>query len=62
MFYCKDTVNSEKNSKIPWKLIIGIIVTALVFGMILIIVIILYKFQIIQYITNRIGKDKQEGK
>ena len=62
LFYYKDTVNSEKNSKIPWKLIIGIIVTALGFGMILIIVIILYKFQIIQYITNRIGKDKPEGK
>ena len=64
LLYFKDTVNSEKNNKIPWELIIGIIVTALVIGMILIIAIILYKFcfQIIQYITDRFGKYKLEGK
>ena len=64
LFYFKDIDNSEKNSKIPWKIIITIIVTVLVIGMIFIILAILYKFhsQIAQYITNRIRKDKFEGK
>ena len=64
LFYFKDIDNSEKNSKIPWKIIISIIVTVLVIGMIFIILAILYKFhsQIVQYINNRIRKDKFEGK
>ena len=63
LFYFKDTDNSEKNNKIPLKIIICIIVATLVIVMILILAI-LYKFypQIVQYITNSFRKDKSEGK